>query len=134
MIKRTSGQAQMLLGFLVVLAFFAQSLIPAGYMPDLKSGSVFEMVICHGAQQSVILVDENMQPVSSGDTGHHKTDHSKPCVFASVSAKHLAFQSFLFARIEHLIYEAYVDRDAGLVFSTIITRPYFGQGPPVILS
>lgn len=75
MIKRTSGQAQMLLGFLVVLAFFAQSLIPAGYMPDLKSGSVFEMVICHGAQQSVILVDENMQPVSSGDTGHHKTDH-----------------------------------------------------------
>jgi hypothetical protein len=129
----TSNQAQMLLGILVVLAFLAQSLIPAGYMPNFKSGHVFEITICHGADQLNVLVDENLNPVTP-DTKQHKTDNAAPCIFASASAKHLAFQSFIFQQVEHLTYEAYVERSTGRHFVSIINRPYFGQGPPTFLS
>lgn len=133
MAKFTSNQAQTLLGFLTVLAFLAQSLIPAGYMPNFKSGHVFEITICHGADQVNVLVDENLNPVSP-DSHHDKGDNSSPCIFAATSSKHLAFQSFIFQQVEHLTYEAYVERSTGRHFASIINRPYFGQGPPTFFS
>lgn len=123
----------MIFGLLTVLAFLAQSLIPMGYMPNFKSGRVFEITICHGTDQVKVLVDENLNQVSP-DTKNHGTDNSSSCIYATTSGKDLAFQTFLFQQIEHLTYEAYVERSTGRHFISVINRPYFGQGPPTFLS
>lgn len=123
-----------LFGLLLALAFLAQSMIPSGYMPKLGTGKFFEITICHGAEMATLIVDDHMQPVKDvgeKDKGHNSTDQTKPCVFASISGKHLVFQSFLYQQTEHLTYERFVPRDTEQTAQNIETKSYLAQAPPV---
>ncbi len=136
MISKNSHSRMFLTGLIVALSFLMQSITPTGFMPKLGSGKFFEITICHGAEQSTITVDENMQPVNVADKGNKGTkesDHSKPCVFASLSTKNLTLQSFLFQQSEILTYEEFVVRNALQIHSIEPVHTYFSQGPPFIL-
>lgn len=137
MVNSYPKQMQAILGLLMLLAIFAQSIIPAGYMPSFKSGQVFAITICHGAGETTVMVDENMKPVPSESEQHsdkNKDSGMKSCVYTSVSTKDIAFQSFMFEQSERLTYEAFVERTNIQNIVTVTPRPYFGQGPPVSLS
>ncbi len=124
------------MGIVIVLAFLAQSMIPAGFMPAFGTGKFFEITICHGADQTRILVYENMQPVKDGGSGNKKipsSDQSKPCIFASVSSKDLAIQAFVLHQAELLTYEEAVVREGHRAPSAKVFTAYYSQGPPHFL-
>ena len=136
MVSKNSHSHMFLTGLIVALSFLMQSITPTGFMPKLGSGKFFEITICHGAEQSTITVDKNMQPVKvagNHDKGTKESDHSKPCVFASLSTKNLTLQSFLFQQSEILTYEEYVVRKEPHIYSIDSVHTYFSQGPPYIL-
>ena len=118
----------------MTLAFFAQSLIPAGYMPQFNTGKFFEIMICHGMDITTVLVDEHMQPVDNITDGDEKTKTSqhqyKSCLYSVMSSKNLVLPTFLYLQIEHLIYEQFVERRSPLISSILICTPYDGRAPP----
>lgn len=124
----------MFLGMFVLLAFLAQSIIPTGYMPKFGTGKFFEIVICHGAEQVSLLVDEHMQPVKVADhknNQNNSADDTKPCVFASASGSSLEAQNFLHQQTEYLIYEQFVVREVRQPTQNISAKSYLAQAPPV---
>ncbi len=128
-------QKQLLLGCFVLLAFWAQSIVPSGYMPKFGTGKLFEITICHGAEMATLVVDEDMQPVKAGDkdnNNHNSNDQTQPCVFASISGKYLSFQPFLFQPVEHLIYERFAAQDQKQIIHITAPKSYLAQAPPMI--
>lgn len=61
-----------------LLAVMVRSFIPAGYMPDIKSGKQFQMVICSLDGPKTITVDADFDP-GTDKADHTKTEH---CDFA----------------------------------------------------
>jgi hypothetical protein len=132
MIEKNHNFPCIFLGIWVLLAFFAQSAIPSGYMPSFKTGRTLEVSICHGTDIITILVDENMNPVEKGEDSKQKRDNPvKPCVFSSVSHKNIILQDFVFQRTEHLTYEPFVQHDNVQIKFSTPSKPYDGQAPPV---
>lgn len=125
-----------LMGLLVALSFLLQSLIPTGYMPELGSDKLFQIVICQGAEQTTILVDENMQPVhdespdQTTPSGTHGKADLKPCVFSSFTHASLQTRDFYIAYIERLTYAKYVERHAQPTPYRISIKPYNDRAPP----
>ena len=131
MTKINSNSTHIFLGIWVLLAFFAQSVIPSGYMPSFKTGHVFEVSICHGTDIVTILVDGNMNPVEKEtDSKQGKDTTAKPCVFASVSHKNIILQDFIFQKIEYLTYERFVEHKTSQIRVSAPSKFYDGQAPP----
>ncbi len=134
MVNDTVKSFRLFSGLFIVLAFFVQSVIPVGYMPKFDAGHFFEITICHGADITKIVVDENMQPVtdvqkkSAGDTS---TENHKPCLYSAVSFKSLGLPFFVYHHVEQLIYEQYVDRGSSPTISILTHPPYEGRAPPI---
>jgi hypothetical protein len=120
-------------GLIMALAFFAQSLLPAGYMPQFNTGKFFEITICHGDDIAKVVVDEHMNPVKDG--GADKLgDHYKSCPYASASFKGLALLTFLYHYTEQLTYERAVERKPVAFVLHSFWQPYEGRAPPQSLA
>lgn len=133
-ISFTKLQSQKLFfGVIIALAFFVQSIIPIGYMPQLNTGKFFEITICHGDDLAKVVVDEHMNPVKDGST-EKLGDHYKSCPFAAVSSKNLALQTFLYHYTEQLTYEWAVEPKHFTFISHAFWRPYEGRAPPQFLA
>jgi hypothetical protein len=117
------------MGIIIALAFFVQSFLPMGYMPQFNTGKFFEVTICHGDDLAKVLVDEHMQPVKNddGQTSHKK---SAPCLYSSVTSKNITLQTFLYQQTEQLTYEQYVVRNTPQLAFEFIHTPYNGRAPP----
>lgn len=123
----------------MALAFFAQSIIPAGYMPTFQTGKLFEITICHGDDLAKVLVDENMRPVKTmgGSQDNHGTsgkDHVQFCPYTAVSTKNIALTTFLYLFTEKLTYERAVERISSPFISYFFHLPYEGRAPPYSLA
>lgn len=123
---------------IVALAFFAQSMIPVGFMPKLHSSELFEITICHGNDAIQILVDERMKPVTAEGSSHSNQDQSgdgsKPCPYSILSSKALNIEAFVYLSALELIYERAVERKTSSLVSFFIALPYEGRGPPQSLA
>lgn len=130
----TTQNHRFFLSVLIALAFFAQSIIPVGYMPQFHAGKFFEITICHGADIATVVVDEHMSPVKDvkgSQRGTEKSgDYYKSCPYAAVSFKSLALLTFLYHYTERLIYERAVEKDTSLFVTYFIRSPYEGRAPP----
>lgn len=126
------------LGFLLALAFFAQSLLPVGYMPKFHTGKILEITICHGNDIAKLLVDEHMQPVKAGngsEDGKEKSgDHFKSCPYSAVSSKNITLLTFLYHYMEKLTYERFVELKMAQLVSYFIHPSYEGRAPPYSLA
>lgn len=138
MLKNSTKSCRLYFSILIALAFFAQSLLPVGYMPRFNTGKIFEITICHGDDITKLLVDEHMQPVKSGNSsedGKEKSgDHFKSCPYSAVSSKNLALLTFLYHYTEKLTYERFVERKTAQLVSSLIHPPYEGRAPPYSLA
>ncbi|PZP57267.1 MAG: hypothetical protein DI586_00890 [Micavibrio aeruginosavorus] len=109
---------------LLLLALFVRSLIPLGYMPDTKNGSL--ITICSGLTTKTIFVADN---TNSAD---HKQDAPEPCPFAPPI---LAGNNAHFA-VEDFISIAYAkfhpDNNAPISHALIPVKIFLSQGPPLI--
>lgn len=134
MVESTSKLYRLCLGFIVALAFFAQSMIPVGYMPQFNTGKFFEITICHGDALAKVVVDAHMHPVKGMSGTQDNTEksgaHYKSCPYSAVSSKNIALLVFLYHFTERLIYERFVDREQSQPVSSFIRLPYEGRAPP----
>ncbi len=134
MVESVSKLYRLYLGFIIALAFFAQSIIPVGYMPQFNTGKFFEITICHGDDLAKVVVDEHMHPVKgmSGSQGNTEKSgsHYKSCPYSAVSSKNIALLAFLYHYTERLIYERFVDWEQSQLVSYFIRPPYEGRAPP----
>jgi hypothetical protein len=121
---------QFCVGILLLVAFMAQSIIPAGFMPSFQTGKTFHITICQGADQIDIEVDTDMNPVQKSD---HTTGKKSPCLYTSLAGGFLSTQDFVLSQLTYLIYEEAVERDSGFIQPTPSTHQYLAQAPPYIL-
>lgn len=126
------------LGLITALAFFVQSLLPTGYMPQFNAGKFFEITICHGDDITKVVVDEHMNPASAAggsENGQGKLGgHLKSCPYAAVSSKNLMLVAFLYRYTEKLTYERMVERILPLSVRSFFYPPYEGRAPPYSLA
>ena len=126
------------LGVIIALAFFVQSIIPAGYMPQFHAGKIFEITICHGDNITKVAVDEQMRPVKnvggSHDNHGKSSNHFKTCPYAAISFKCMNLATFLYHYTDKLTYERAVERTLSPFVSYIFYPPYEGRAPPYPLA
>lgn len=138
MVKSAAKLYRLYLGIIIALAFFAQSLLPVGYMPQFHTGKIFEITICHGDDIAKLIVDEHMQPVKDGNSsqgGKEKSgDHFKSCPYSAVSSKNIALLTFLYHYVEKLTYERFVERKSLPFISYFVLLPYQSRAPPKSLA
>lgn len=69
---------------LLLLAFVARAIIPAGYMPDFAAAAqgVFKVVICTASGQQSLTLDAEGNPVPEPSQQHH----DQPCAFSGLTA------------------------------------------------
>lgn len=116
---------------LLLLAFVARALVPAGYMPDFSAASSggFKVVICTTMGAMTIALDDNHQP-EPDQPGNH---HDEPCSMAgSASVALPAIDVLLTSAPEFQV----SNFDAPLSVQLPPTRagPQLGsRGPPQVL-
>jgi hypothetical protein len=69
---------------LLLVAFVARALVPAGYMPDFsaRSDAGLKIIICTAAGAKTLLLDESGTPSPSPDSNYP----DQPCAFAGLAA------------------------------------------------
>ena len=65
----------------VILAVFARTFIPTGFMPSTDGGAAFAMVICSGSGTQTIMVDKSGQPVPDNQN-HNQKNAQEHCPYA----------------------------------------------------
>lgn len=70
---------------LLLLAFFARALVPAGYMQDFSAASegIFKVVICTAGGAKTLTIDDSGRPRLDQQDGHHD---DQPCPFGGMAA------------------------------------------------
>jgi hypothetical protein len=108
---------------LVFLAFFVQTLIPAGFMVNLDSANAATpLVICSGMEMKTIYVDHDGKPVNQSTTD----DHSKPCVSAAFNTTPAAQSVFVSSPAE------FITASIAIPEYENIHTPAFHERPPAI--
>ncbi len=111
--------------FLVLLlAIFVRSLIPLGYMPDTKTGSM--ITICSGLEIKTIFVADKDTPPN------HEQDTHEPCPFAApvLVEAHIDFSIGDFISIAYAKFHP--DNNAPVSLALIPVKIFLSQGPPLI--
>jgi hypothetical protein len=76
----TSPHTRILIFWLALLAVMVRGFIPLGYMPQMKAGGTFEMIVCSLDGPKTVTVDVSFDPdVNTNHVEQQVTDH---CLFA----------------------------------------------------
>lgn len=118
--------SRLILSLLMGLALFAQSLIPAGFMPAASIGEGYTIVICSGFEQKTITV------AGDNKAGGPYDEDGGPCAFsvAPVAAN-------LHSPAMPALIAVTVPAEQGPVLSDFIavypSRSHFPTGPPLLV-
>lgn len=116
---------------LLLLAYIARALIPAGYMPDFAAASdgIFKVVICSAMGAKSIALDEGDAPLPGPSDGHD----DQPCAFAGLVAVAMpALGAFTMATPEFQVSNLY-PRVADLLPPARAGPQLGSRGPPQVL-
>lgn len=78
----------------IILAVLVRTLIPAGFMPDMNSGKMFQMVICTAEGAKTVTMDDTFNPLSEKTPVPH--EKAKSCDFSltQINGAAMAWTSF----------------------------------------
>jgi hypothetical protein len=117
-----------LLNGLLLLAFVARSLIPAGFMPDMAAGrakGLFPLTICSAAGSSIVYVSGDRIPEP-----RHKPAHAAPCVFSALFACGTLPQPALVAAGLLPISRQDMGATGEISATGAEVKPWLSRGPP----
>lgn len=113
---------------LLVLAMLAQSLVPAGFMPQFKKTGLVQMEICTSSGLAHIMVEADKVPAPAG-TPADKDLHS--CPYAPVLAQ-VFVGAFVFT--PPVLVTATGFHSLPALFHALKAKSWQSQGPPSILT
>lgn len=121
---KTGSAVHFLFLIALLLAIFARSIIPVGFMTDSSSNKI-ALTICSGLTTKTVFVEDKSAPSGS----HQETKH-EACPFAPPV---LADNIKLFNTIDYISisYAPFLpDPTAHISIAAISLKAFFSQGPP----
>lgn len=118
---------------LLLLAFLARGMIPAGFMPDVKTSGLFPLVVCSGigSTTTVYVTADKIPDLPDDPQRHDDAPRHAPCVFASGFADGVPPPAPVLA-----LFIPITSRELptqGVILGGINFKPYLSQGPPALL-
>lgn len=118
---------------LLLLAFLARGVIPAGFMPDVKTSGLFPLVVCSSIGSTTVYVTADKIPDLPDDDPQRDDDAPRhaPCVFASGFAEGVPPLAPVLVLVVPTASRELPKQ--GVIVGGINSKPYLSQGPPAFL-
>ncbi len=123
------GRAASLLLMLLLAAFAARALMPAGFMPSIAADGSYELVICSGMGEKTIRVSADGTPLQ--DQGAPQSGDGA-CAFQLTSLqKIIPLIAYILLPLPEMD-EYFAMEHASALSSGVAISPYPARGPPSV--